>query len=340
LIQVNENKKTAKTPCPIRAFVFAVFFDHFQQEVQTLVRYILKRLLLGLMALFFLVVITFLLTKVMPGSPLQSKNVSGKVLERMEVTYGLDKPVPEQLFIYCRNIIHGDLGTSYKKVGIKVTEIINQTMMPTLKLGIVTFILVLFAGVGSGILMAKAKTPFSKGAWLTGIILGVSIPNFIVALLLMIVFGVFLNVLPIIGLATPKNFILPAIAQALYPISAVARLTQSSYEEVIRQDYITMARAKGISKTTLLFRHVLKNAMLPVITYMGPMVAFLLTGSVTIEKIFTIPGIGREFTDAIMNHDYTLVMGITIFMGAIIIVCNLIADMICAIVDPRVRKSL
>lgn len=305
-----------------------------------MVKYIIKRLLLGCMALFFLVVITFLLTKVMPGSPLQSKNISGEVLERMEATYGLDKPVPEQLFIYCKNLLHGDLGTSYKKVGTKVSLIIKQTMVPTFELGIVTFILVVIAGVGAGILMAKAKTPLSKGAWLTGVILGVSIPNFIVALLLMIVFGVLLNAVPVIGLATPRHFILPAIAQGLYPISAVARLTQSSFEEVIRQDYITMARAKGISKTTLLFRHILKNAMLPVITYMGPMVALLLTGSVTIEKIFTIPGLGREFTDAIMNHDYTLVMGITIFMGAIIIVCNLIADLICAIIDPRIRKSL
>ena len=145
--------------------------------------------------------------------------------------------------------------------------------------------------------------------------LGVSIPNFLVALLLMILFGVIFKALPIIGLSTPLHYILPALAQGLWPISAVARLTQSSYEEVIRQDYITMAKAKGISKSTILFRHVLKNAMLPVITYIGPMVAFLLTGSVTIEKIFTIPGLGREFTNAIMNHDYTVVMGITIFMG-------------------------
>lgn len=303
-------------------------------------KYVLKRILFGILALFFLVAITFTLTKLMPGSPLQSKNISGDVLEKMEATYGLDKPPVEQFFIYCNNLLHGNMGTSYKKIGTEVTSIIFRSMMPTLKLGLVTFVLVLVVGVGSGILMAKSRNNFSKGAWLTGLILGVSIPNFIVALLLMILFGVLLNVCPIIGLSTPKHYILPAIAQGLYPISAVARLTQSSYEEVIRQDYIIMARAKGISKSTLLFRHILKNAMLPVITYMGPMVAFLLTGSVTIEKIFTIPGLGREFTDSIMNHDYTVVMGITIFMGAVIILCNFIADLICAVVDPRIRKSL
>ena len=305
-----------------------------------MIKYILKRLGLGLLTLFILIVITFTLTKVMPGSPLQSKNISGDVLAKMEAQYGLDKPVVTQLFIYINNMLHGDLGTSYKKTGTSVTSIIRQSMIPTVKLGLVTTVLVLVVGIFSGIMMARSKSPVAKGAWLTGLTLGVSIPNFLVALLLMILFGVIFKALPIIGLSTPLHYILPAVAQGLWPISAVARLTQSSYEEVIRQDYITMAKAKGISKSTILFRHVLKNAMLPVITYIGPMVAFLLTGSVTIEKIFTIPGLGREFTNAIMNHDYTVVMGITIFMGALIIMCNLIADLLCAVIDPRTRKSL
>ena len=305
-----------------------------------MIKYILKRLGLGLLTLFILIVITFTLTKVMPGSPLQSKNISGDVLAKMEAQYGLDKPVVTQLFIYIKNMLHGDLGTSYKKTGTSVTAIIKQSMIPTMKLGLVTTVLVLVVGIFSGIMMARSKSPVAKGAWLTGLTLGVSIPNFLVALLLMILFGVIFKALPIIGLSTPLHYILPAVAQGLWPISAVARLTQSSYEEVIRQDYITMAKAKGISKSTILFRHVLKNAMLPVITYIGPMVAFLLTGSVTIEKIFTIPGLGREFTNAIMNHDYTVVMGITIFMGALIIMCNLIADLLCAVIDPRTRKSL
>lgn len=305
-----------------------------------MIKYILKRLGLGLLTLFILIVITFTLTKVMPGSPLQSKNISGDVLAKMEAQYGLDKPVVTQLFIYIKNMLQGDLGTSYKKTGTSVTSIIKQSMIPTMKLGLVTTVLVLVVGIFAGIMMAKSKSPVAKGAWLTGLTLGVSIPNFLVALLLMILFGVIFKALPIIGLSTPLHYILPAVAQGLWPISAVARLTQSSYEEVIRQDYITMAKAKGISKSTILFRHVLKNAMLPVITYIGPMVAFLLTGSVTIEKIFTIPGLGREFTNAIMNHDYTVVMGITIFMGALIIMCNLIADLLCAVIDPRTRKSL
>lgn len=303
-------------------------------------KYIIKRILLGVLTLFVLIAITFAMTKLMPGSPLQSKNVTGEVLERMEEAYGLDKPVVEQFFIYCKNILHGDLGTSYKKIGQNISDIIATTMQPTLRLGMVTFCLVLVVGISSGILMARSKSEFIKGIWLSGLTFGVSVPNFIVALLLMIIFGVTLKWFPILGLNSPLHYVLPAVAQGLYPISAVARLTQSSYEEVVKQDYITMAKAKGISSSTLLFRHILKNAMLPVITYMGPMVAFLLTGSVVIEQIYTIPGIGKEFVSAITNHDYTLVMGITIFIGAIIIACNLLADLICAIVDPRIRKSL
>lgn len=305
-----------------------------------MVKYIIKRVLIGILTLIVLVAITFAMTKVMPGSPLQSKNVSGEVLQKMEATYGLDKPPIEQFFIYCKNLLHGDMGTSYKKIGKSVNGIIAQTMVLTLKLGAVTFVLVLIVGIGSGILMARSKSNVTKGIWLSALTLGVSVPNFIVALLLLIIFGVELRIFPVLGLTTPMHYVLPAIAQGLYPISAVARQTQNSYEEVMRQDYITMAKAKGISKTTLLFRHILKNAMLPVITYMGPMVAFFLTGSVVIEQIYTIPGIGKEFVSAITNHDYTVVMGITIFIGAIIIVCNLLSDLICAIVDPRVRKSL
>lgn len=199
-----------------------------------MLKYITKRILLGLLTLFVLVAITFTMTKLMPGSPLQSKNVSGELLEKLEAQYGLDKPVVEQFFIYCGNMLHGDLGTSYKKLGTSVTTIIGQTMLPTMKLGIVTFILVLVVGIFAGVMMAKSKSNLAKGAWLTGITLGVSIPNFLVALLLMILFGVVFRVFPIIGLSTPMHYVLPAIAQGLYPISAVARLTQSSYEEVVR----------------------------------------------------------------------------------------------------------
>ena len=164
-----------------------------------MVKYICKRLAVGILTLFVLVAITFALTKIMPGSPLQSKNVSGEVLEKMEEKYGLDKPVIEQFFIYCKNLLQGDFGTSYKKIGTEVSDIIANTMWPTLQLGIVTFILVLVVGIPAGIAMARAKSNKVKGIWLSALTLGVSVPNFIVALLLLIIFGVQLRIFPVLG---------------------------------------------------------------------------------------------------------------------------------------------
>ncbi|BBF44865.1 oligopeptide transport system permease protein OppB [Lachnospiraceae bacterium KM106-2] len=303
-------------------------------------RYLLKRLLIGVLTLWVLITITFFMTKAMPGSPLSSKNVTGSTLKIMEKEYGLDKPVLQQYGIYLLNVLKGDLGTSYKKPGTKVSTIIADTFEPTLKLGMVGLAITLVVGIGTGICMARVKSERLKGIWLGGLTFGVSIPNFLVALLLMLIFGVELQWFPILGLDSPANYVLPAIAMALYPISAVSKLTATNYQEVMKQDYITMARAKGISNWTIVFRHVLKNALIPVITYMGPMVALLITGSVVIEDIYTIPGIGREFIQSISNHDYTLVLGITIFIGAIIIICNILADIICSIVDPRIRESM
>jgi oligopeptide transport system permease protein len=294
----------------------------------------------GLLTLLVLTTITFFMTKAMPGSPLQSKNVTGALLEKMEEKYGLNKPVIQQYATYLVNILSGDLGISYKKPSTTVSDLIRKTFGPTLRLGLVTLALTLVLGVIAGIAMARAKSNFVKGLWLSGLTLGVSVPNFIVALLLLVIFGVQLRFFPILGLSTPMHYVLPALAQGFYPISAVARLTQTSYEDVMKQDYVTFAKAKGIHPFTVMIRHVLRNALLPVITYMGPTVAFLLTGSVVIENLYTIPGMGREFVYAISNHDYTVVMGMTIFMGALIIVCTITADLLCALVDPRMRKTL
>lgn len=178
----------------------------------SMIKYIVKRVLLGILTLFVLIAITFAMTRMMPGSPLQSKNISGDVLLKMEERYGLDKPPVEQFFIYCKNLLHGDLGTSYKKIGTDVSDIIRQTMMPTLQLGIVTFIIVLIFGISSGVLMARAKSNTVKGIWLSALTFGVSIPNFLVALLLLIIFAVQLRMFPVIGLSTPLHYVLPAIA--------------------------------------------------------------------------------------------------------------------------------
>lgn len=275
----------------------------------------------------------------MPGNPFQTENISTSMLETITAHYGLDKPIDQQYVIYLKNLLHGDLGISYKKSGVSVNDIIAAGFPVTMKLGVITYIAALFIGIAIGIWMAVTKKEFVRGTLLTVSTLGVSIPNFVFAIFLMLVFGVILQWCPVLGLDTPKHYILPVITQVVYPVAQISRLVQSSYTEAMNQDYVIMARAKGLTKWTITIRHILKNAILPVITISGPMLAFLITGSFVVENLFTIPGIGREFVNSISNRDYTVIMGLTIFIGAIIIVANLVVDIICALVDPRIKLN-
>ncbi len=304
-----------------------------------MIKYIFKRLVIGVITLFALTTITFYLTRLMPGNPFQTENISTSMLETITAHYGLDKPIDQQYVIYLKNLLHGDLGISYKKSGVSVNDIIAAGFPVTMKLGVITYIAALFIGIAIGIWMAVTKKEFVRGTLLTVSTLGVSIPNFVFAIFLMLVFGVILQWCPVLGLDTPKHYILPVITQVVYPVAQISRLVQSSYTEAMNQDYVIMARAKGLTKWTITIRHILKNAILPVITISGPMLAFLITGSFVVENLFTIPGIGREFVNSISNRDYTVIMGLTIFIGAIIIVANLVVDIICALVDPRIKLN-
>ncbi len=304
-----------------------------------MLKYILKRLAIGVVTLFLLITITFFLTRLMPGNPFSSDNISATAMAQLNAKYGLDQPVGKQYTLYISNLLHGDLGVSYKKTGVSVNTIIAQGLPNTVSLGLTAFIFSLTVGVLIGIWMATTKREWVRGLLLTGTTLGVSVPNFVFAILLMLVFGVYLRWFPVTGLGSPANYILPVLAMSAYPISQISRLVQSSYSEAMNQDYVIMAKAKGLSKRTIVFKHILKNAILPVITIAGPMIAFLLTGSFVIENVFAIPGIGREFVNAISNRDYTIIMGLTIFIGAMIIICNLIVDVISAVVDPRIKLS-
>lgn len=304
-----------------------------------MLKYILKRLAIGVITLFLLITITFFLTRLMPGNPFSSDNISATAMAQLNAKYGLDQPLGKQYTLYISNLIHGDLGVSYKKTGVSVNTIIAQGLPNTVSLGLTAFIFSLTVGVLMGIWMATTKKEWVRGLLLTGTTLGVSVPNFVFAILLMLVFGVYLRWFPVTGLGSPANYILPVLAMSAYPISQISRLVQSSYSEAMNQDYVIMAKAKGLSKRSIVFKHILKNAILPVITIAGPMIAFLLTGSFVIENVFAIPGIGREFVNAISNRDYTIIMGLTIFIGAMIIICNLIVDVISAVVDPRIKLS-
>jgi oligopeptide transport system permease protein len=169
--------------------------------------------------------------------------------------------------------------------------------------------------------------------------LGISVPNFIFAILMLLVFGVWMRILPIIGLSTPLHFIMPVITLTLNPIASISRLVHSNFTEAMKMDYVTMAKSKGLKLSTIRFKHILKNALIPVVTNAGPTIAFLLTGSFVVESIFSIPGIGQEFVNSVTNRDYTVIMGLTIFVGALIILCNLIVDLVYPLIDPRVKLS-
>lgn len=303
-----------------------------------MVRYIIKRLFIGVVTIWALITITFFLIRIMPGSPFEADNLSQSAIEQLESTYGLDEPMWKQYILYMENLMHGDLGISYKK-NVSVNTLIVRGFPYTLSIGLLSIAVSAFIGILMGIWMATSKRLAVKNTLLGIATLGVSIPGFVTAILLMMVFGVWWPVLPIVGLGSPANYILPVAAQSFGQIASIARLTKSTYSEAIQMDYVTMARAKGLSNLYITVRHVLKNALIPVVTYFGPAIAFLITGSFVVESIFSIPGIGREFTNAITNRDYTVVLGFSVFIGVIITVANLAVDIICSLIDPRIKLT-
>ena len=304
-------------------------------------KYIVKRLLVGAVTLLVLITVTFFLMRIIPGSPFvrtdDESPAMEKVYEALNAKYGLDKPLMEQYVIYLENLVHGDLGDSLITTGRKVTDIIAQSAPVTARLALTAFLFSMVIGITLGTLAA-----FSKRQWVTWLAMvvstiGVSVPNFLIGLGLLLLFGVQLRWLPILGLKTPLHYILPTIALSLHPIAMITRLTKSSMQEVMRQDYMTLARSKGSGKLKVIVLHGIKNALLPVVTYAGPLIASLMTGSVVIESLFTIPGIGAQYVSSVNNRDYTLIMGLTIFMGFLIIVFNLLSDVVAAMVDPRIK---
>ena len=302
-----------------------------------MLKYIGKRLLFGIVSLFALIVIVFFLTRFMPGNPFNYENINQSVRDELLSHYGLDRPVLEQLGVYLNNLLHGDLGISYKKAGMTVNELIRTEAPYTLRLGVISYVISLVLGVFLGIRMAVTSRESVRGGLMAFTVMGISIPNYVLALLLMLVFGVMLKLVPVVGLGSWKHYILPVASLTVYPLAQISKLVRSSYTEAMQQDYVTMAKAKGIAGRRIAFVHILKNAMIPVITASGPIIAFLVTGSFVVEEIFTIPGIGREFVDAVSNRDYTVIMGLTIFLGITLMICNLAADILCVLVDPRIK---
>lgn len=302
-------------------------------------KYVLKRLILGVVALFALATITFFLIHAISDTPFdgQSGILSSTVSERVTQQYKLNDPLHVQYLNYLGKAVRGDFGTSMSHGGRDVSDVIKLEITNSFSLGFVAFCLASVVGVFLGIVSV-----FSKRRWVNAITavistIGSSLPSFLLALLMMLLFGVSLRWLPIVGLSSWRHYIMPVVALSLAPIAMITRLTRTSLTEVMDQDYITLARSKGTGSSSIILRHALKNALPPVITYAGPLLATLLTGSFVIETIFSIPGIGSEFVTSISNRDYPMIMALTTLYGTLVIVCNLATDLITAALDPRVR---
>lgn len=303
-----------------------------------MLRYIIKRLFSAIVTLYVIVTITFFLMHSIPGGPFTGeKTLKPQILKNLNEKYGLDKPLGVQYVNYLKSLARFDLGPSYRHVGRSVNKIISDTFPVSLRLGLVAIVIALLLGVPMGMLAALRKGKWQDKTVRIIATIGIAVPGFVVATTTMILFGVRLRWLPTLGLKSFKHYILPAFALSFFPMSFIARLMRSSMLDVINQDFMRTAKAKGLSKVQIVFKHALKNSLLPIITYLGPMSAGILTGSFVIEKIFSIPGLGRFFVDSISNRDYSTIMGVTIFYSFILIMMNLIVDIAYVFVDPRIK---
>ena len=303
-----------------------------------LLSYILKRVLLGLVTIFIIITITFFVMHAVPGGPFASeKAITETTKAALEAKYGLDKPLFEQYTTYLSDIITKfDFGPSLKQRGREVIDIITDGFKVSAKLGLIAAGCAILLGLCFGSLAAIFRNKVIDRVIMVLTTAFVAMPSFIVGTFLLIIFCVTLLLLPANG-DSSQGLILPIITLMLYPMSYITRLTRSSMLDVLGQDYIRTARAKGVSKGSLIFKHALKNACIPVITYAGPMIAYIITGSLVVEQVFAVPGIGRKFVQSIINRDYTMIMGTTIFLSVLVVVMSLVCDIIYKIVDPRIN---
>jgi oligopeptide transport system permease protein len=300
--------------------------------------YIFKRIISSIVTLWIIVTATFILAHAIPGGPFdREKPLPPEVRKNIEERYNLNKPLWWQYGDYVKNLAKWDLGPSFQQRGTTINDIVNRGFPVSAKLGIVGVLIALILGLLLGIISALKQGKWQDSITMFISTLGVTIPNFVIATLFIYVFAQKLRLFPVYGWGETKHIVLPAIALAGFSMAFIARLTRSSLLDVIRQDYIRTARSKGLSETSVIFKHALKNAILPVVTYLGPLVAAVLTGSFVVERIFSIPGLGRAFVDSIGNRDYTAILGVTVFYGIFLILCNLIVDILYAFVDPRIK---
>jgi oligopeptide transport system permease protein len=305
-----------------------------------MIRYIARRFLWIIPVLFVVSLITFSLMHAVPGGPwAREKAVPASMITRLNEKYGLDQPVPVQYITWVGNLLQGNLGPSYKFQDRTVNDIVGGGIWTTVQLGLMAFFLSVAVGIPLGVVAALGHNRWPDYA-ATGIsVLGIATPSFVLAILLILLFGVTLKLLPTGGWKGPDTWILPTIALASFPIAIITRYTRASMLEVTRKDYIRTAQSKGVAERAVVTRHMIRNALIPVVTILGPTLAFLVTGSFIIESIFGIPGIGRYYITSIGQHDYGVLMAMTVLYAFVVAFLNVIVDVLYAFIDPRIRFS-
>ena len=304
-------------------------------------RFIIRRLISLIPTLFLIVTFSFFIMKVAPGGPFSAeRNPPPEVLANINKVYHLDEPIPKQYVRYLGNMLRGDLGPSFRYKDYTVNDLIGNTMPNSLILGITALCSALVFGLLVGLVSAVKRNSIADYASMSIAVIGISVPLFVVGPLLMLLFAVKLKWLPTSGWITGrqglKTLVMPALALSLPYFAYIARLSRASVLEVLRSDYIRTAYAKGLSYPVVLFKHALKGALLPVISYLGPAFAGIITGSVVIEKIFLVPGLGTFFVQSALNRDYTLIMGTVVMYSVILILMNFVVDILYAVIDPRI----
>jgi oligopeptide transport system permease protein len=303
-----------------------------------MIRFLLRRLLVAVPTLLLVVTLAFFMMRAAPGSPFESsRKLPPEIEKNMMAKYGLDRPLGQQYLAYLGGVARGDLGPSMKYQDKSVAQIIGEGFPTSLTIGLSALILAGAVGLVLGVVAALRQNEGADYAVSALAILGVCVPTFVTAPLLVLLFGLKLGWLPTGGLAGPESLVLPVIVLALPQVAVISRLTRAGMIEVLRSNYIRTARAKGLPESQIVFRHALRAAILPLVSYLGPACAGLITGSLVIERLFNLPGLGRSFVVSALERDYTVVMGVVILYAALIIALNLLAEVIQALLDPRIR---
>ena len=299
--------------------------------------YVLKRVVLSLLSIWIVITVTFFVMRAVPGGPFVGEKATTPAAQAaLEAKYGLDKPLLTQYLTYLKDIATDfDFGPSLKQRGRNVVDIIFDGLKVSAKLGIIAAFIALIIGITLGSAAALKRNKIVDKIIMVVTTAFVSMPSFIMGTLLLIIFAIKLRVFPANG-TTTAGLVLPIITLSLYPMAYITRLTRSSMLDVLGQDYIRTARAKGVAPKNIIFKHALKNSLIPVVTYFGPMLAYIVTGSLVVEQIFAVSGIGRSFVNSIINRDYTLIMGTTIVLASLIVIMNLVTDFVYKLVDPRI----